>query len=101
MPHHHAGFFRCFFRCCPPAPPLDGVLMLMVAMMVTSRVQGLDGLTESQQEEVHSVCSIIPDVDVKVDIFVEDEGEIAENDLVTIKVSRRMQNNENYPSVHV
>lgn len=48
--------------------------------------QGLDRLTESQQEEVHRVCSIIPDVDVKVDIFVEDEGEIAENDLVTIKV---------------
>lgn len=50
-------------------------------------VQGLDRLTEAQQEEVHKVCSIIPDVDVKVDIFVEDEGEIAENDLVTIKVS--------------
>lgn len=32
------------------------------------------------------MCDIIPDVEVKVDIFVEDEGEIAENDLVTIKV---------------
>lgn len=32
------------------------------------------------------MCDIIPNVDVQVDIFVEDEGEIAENDLVTIKV---------------
>lgn len=48
----------------------------------------MDKLTPEQQEEVHSVCSIIPDVEVQVDIFVEDEGEIAENDLVTIKVSR-------------
>ncbi|CAN0556797.1 unnamed protein product, partial [Ectocarpus sp. 8 AP-2014] len=47
---------------------------------------GLDELTPEQQEEVHRVCSIIPDVTVKVDIFVEDESEIAENDLVTIKV---------------
>lgn len=51
--------------------------------------QGLENLTAKQREEVHSVCSIIPDVDVQVDIFVEDEGEIAENDLVTIKVSYR------------
>lgn len=50
-------------------------------------MQGLDQLSEKQQEEVHRVCSIIPDVTVQVDIFVEDEGEIAENDLVTIKVS--------------
>lgn len=48
--------------------------------------QGLDKLTPEQREEVHRVCDVIPDVDVKVDIFVEDEGEIAENDLVTIKV---------------
>lgn len=52
-----------------------------------SNVQGLDGLSAKQQDEVHRVCSIIPDVTVQVDIFVEDEGEIAENDLVTIKVS--------------
>lgn len=50
-------------------------------------MQGLDKLTAEQQEEVHRVCDIIPDLDVQVDIFVEDEGEIAENDLVTIKVS--------------
>lgn len=49
-------------------------------------VQGLDNLTAEEQEEVHRVCDIIPDVDVAVEIFVEDEGEIAENDLVTIKV---------------
>lgn len=48
--------------------------------------QGLDNLTPKEQEEVHMVCDIIPDVEVQVDIFVEDEGEIAENDLVTIKV---------------
>lgn len=46
----------------------------------------MDKLTSAQQDEVHRVCDIIPDVEVKVDIFVEDEGEIAENDLVTIKV---------------
>lgn len=49
-------------------------------------LQGLDQLTAEQQEEVHRVCGIIPDVDVAVEIFVEDETEIAENDLVTIKV---------------
>ena len=48
--------------------------------------QGLDKLTPEQQEEVHRVCDIIPDVEVNVDIFVEDEKEIAENDLTTIKV---------------
>lgn len=57
--------------------------MVMVMVMC---VQGLEELTAEQQEEVHRVCSLIPDVDVQVDIFVEDEGEIAENDLVTIKV---------------
>lgn len=57
---------------------------------VSRPAQGLENLTAKQQEEVHTVCSIIPDVDVQVDIFVEDEGEIAENDLVTIKVSHRM-----------
>lgn len=46
----------------------------------------MNKLTPAQQNEVHRVCDIIPDVEVKVDIFVEDEGEIAENDLVTIKV---------------
>ncbi|CAM9837550.1 unnamed protein product, partial [Ectocarpus sp. 12 AP-2014] len=55
---------------------------------------GLDELTPEQQEEVHRVCSIIPDVTVKVDIFVEDESEIAENDLVTIKVTLTRSNVE-------
>eukprot|EP00904_Undaria_pinnatifida_P013204 jgi/Undpi1/9013/HiC_scaffold_26.g11474.m1 len=54
--------------------------------------KGLDKLTSAQQEEVHRVCDIIPDVEVKVDIFVEDEGEIAENDLVTIKVTLTRNN---------
>ncbi|CAM9614777.1 unnamed protein product, partial [Sphacelaria rigidula] len=54
--------------------------------------KGLDKLTAEQQEEVHKVCDIIPDVDVKVDIFVEDEEEIAENDLVTIKVTLTRNN---------
>ncbi|CAM9107702.1 unnamed protein product [Laminaria digitata] len=54
--------------------------------------KGLNKLTSAQQEEVHSVCDIIPDVEVTVDIFVEDEGEIAENDLVTIKVTLTRNN---------
>lgn len=54
--------------------------------------KGLDKLTSAQQDEVHRVCDIIPDVEVKVDIFVEDEGEIAENDLVTIKVTLTRNN---------
>lgn len=54
--------------------------------------KGMDKLTAEQQEEVHRVCDVIPDVDVKVDIFVEDEGEIAENDLVTIKVTLTRNN---------
>ncbi|CAM9348933.1 unnamed protein product [Ascophyllum nodosum] len=54
--------------------------------------KGLDKLTPEQQEEVHRVCDIIPDVEVNVDIFVEDEKEIAENDLTTIKVTLTRKN---------
>ncbi|CAM9743245.1 unnamed protein product [Discosporangium mesarthrocarpum] len=54
--------------------------------------RGLTNLTEEQREDVHRVCDIIPVINVKVEIFVEDEEEVAENDLVTIKVTLTRNN---------
>eukprot|EP00903_Cladosiphon_okamuranus_P005360 g5354.t1 len=71
-------------------PPCKGIAQYI--KLPREERKGLDDLSPKQQEEVHSVCSIIPDVDVKVDIFVEDESEIAENDLVTIKVTLTRNN---------
>ncbi|CAM9712379.1 unnamed protein product [Pylaiella littoralis] len=73
-------------------PPIKGIAQY-IKLKKEDRM-GLENLTAKQQEEVHTVCSIIPDVDVQVDIFVEDEGEIAENDLVTIKVTLTRNNVE-------
>ncbi|CAM9819394.1 unnamed protein product [Ectocarpus sp. 6 AP-2014] len=76
----------------PGKPAVKGIAQYI--KLPREERKGLDELTPEQQEEVHRVCSIIPDVTVKVDIFVEDESEIAENDLVTIKVTLTRNNVE-------
>ncbi|CAM9371039.1 unnamed protein product [Ectocarpus sp. 12 AP-2014] len=76
----------------PGKPAVKGIAQYI--KLPREERKGLDELTPEQQEEVHRVCSIIPDVTVKVDIFVEDESEIAENDLVTIKVTLTRSNVE-------
>ncbi|CAB1121292.1 unnamed protein product [Ectocarpus sp. CCAP 1310/34] len=76
----------------PGKPAVKGIAQYI--KLPREERKGLDQLTPEQQEEVHRVCSIIPDVTVKVDIFVEDESEIAENDLVTIKVTLTRNNVE-------
>ncbi|CAM9858842.1 unnamed protein product, partial [Hapterophycus canaliculatus] len=74
----------------PGKPHIKGIAQYI--KLPREERKGLDQLSAKQQDEVHRVCSIIPDVTVQVDIFVEDEGEIAENDLVTIKVTLTRNN---------
>ncbi|CAM9305978.1 unnamed protein product, partial [Phaeothamnion confervicola] len=54
--------------------------------------KGLGRLTDLQREEVFRVAKVLPDVDIAVDVYVEDEEQIAENDLVTIKVTLTRNN---------
>lgn len=51
--------------------------------------KGIASLSDSQVADVLRVCNeVIPRIsDLKCDFFVEDEGEIAEHDLVTLRVS--------------
>jgi translocation protein SEC63 len=43
-------------------------------------------LSSKEKEEVLRAAKVIPDVEIKVSCFVDDEDQIAEGDLVTIKV---------------
>lgn len=57
-----------------------------------SEKKGLARLTDAEKDEVFRVAKLLPDVDISVDVFVEDEEQIAENDLVTIKVTLTRNN---------
>lgn len=54
--------------------------------------RGLSEMDDKMRADVHRVCSIIPDVDVQVRAYVEDEEEIAEKDLVTLEVALTRNN---------
>lgn len=60
-----------FFNCVCVSLYLSCVVLVLLFSSyfnfnVRVCAQGLDKLTAEQQEEVHKVCDIIPDVDVKV-----------------------------------
>lgn len=56
------------FLLHPVSMLLSVVVMVMVWMLLLPLLllQGLNQLTQEQQEEVHRVCEIIPNIDVKV-----------------------------------
>lgn len=65
--------------------------------------RGLSRLTDSQKKDVLDVCRLMPNIEVNVDVFVEDEEEIAENDLVTVKLTATRKNvseGKNTPPVY-
>mmetsp|Transcript_36450 Transcript_36450/g.46781 ORF Transcript_36450/g.46781 Transcript_36450/m.46781 type:complete len:615 (+) Transcript_36450:63-1907(+) len=65
--------------------------------------KGLSKMDEHEKEDVLAACKIIPDIDVKLDVFVEDEEQIAEGDLVTLKVTMTRLNvpeGQKAPVVH-
>ncbi|GMI29830.1 hypothetical protein TeGR_g14736, partial [Tetraparma gracilis] len=51
--------------------------------------KGLADFTEEQKEDVHKACKLIPDVEVTVETFVEDDedAKIYQNDLITVRVN--------------
>jgi len=49
--------------------------------------KGLAGLGEEEKGDVLKVCGLLPRLEVTTEVLVEDETEIAEGDLVTIKVT--------------
>lgn len=49
--------------------------------------KGLATMTEGEKTDVLQVCKLLPRVEVSTEVGVEDESEIAEGDLVTVKVS--------------
>lgn len=48
--------------------------------------KGLSDLSPEQKDDVFKVCHILPRLEIKNEVLVEDEEEIAEGDLITIKV---------------
>ncbi|CAM9406611.1 unnamed protein product [Chrysoparadoxa australica] len=54
--------------------------------------KGLNRLSATEKEEVLAAARSIPDLDVEVSCFVDDEDQIAEGDLVTIKVTLTRKN---------
>jgi translocation protein SEC63 len=48
--------------------------------------KGLAKMSDQQRIDIMNVCKIIPRLEVECGLFVEDEGEIAERDLVTCRV---------------
>jgi len=65
--------------------------------------KGLSNLDDSDRMDVLRVCSMIPNIDVQLKYFVEDEEEIAERDTVTLQVTITRTNiadGEKAPPVH-
>ncbi|XP_952225.1 DNAJ-like sec63 homologue, putative [Theileria annulata] len=54
--------------------------------------KGLNNLTESQKQDVEEFCKYFPSVTLEVKVYVEDEDEIYEGDLVTVEVKLRRNN---------
>lgn len=54
--------------------------------------KGLNNLDDDARMEVYRVCKLIPDIDIKLKWFVEDEQEIAERDTVTVQVKLTRNN---------
>mmetsp|Transcript_36914 Transcript_36914/g.57635 ORF Transcript_36914/g.57635 Transcript_36914/m.57635 type:complete len:665 (+) Transcript_36914:89-2083(+) len=64
---------------------------------------GLAKLSPEQREECLAVCKILPDLETAVEVFVEDEEQVAEGDLVTCKVTltrRNVPEGGKCPTVH-
>lgn len=65
--------------------------------------KGLAGMSDLQCADVVRVCSLMPSLCLKLELFVEDEDEIAERDLVTLLVAFDRSNVSNgslSPPVH-
>lgn len=65
--------------------------------------KGLAGMSDMQCADVLRVCSLMPILSFKLELFVEDEDEIAERDLVTLLVSFErinISNGDLAPPVH-
>ena len=54
--------------------------------------KGLAGLGEAEKADVLKVCGLLPRLEVTTEVMVEDETEIAEGDLVTVKVTMTRAN---------
>lgn len=54
--------------------------------------KGMAKMTPEQREEVNSVIKKLPLLDVKTDVFVDDEEEMLAGDILTIKITMTRQN---------
>lgn len=54
--------------------------------------RGMAKFTEEERNEVNRICKILPDVDLKVEVGVDDEENIAEGDVMTIKITLTRNN---------